>query len=80
MDISLKGKVAIVTGASLGIGKGIAKSYALHGAEVIICARGLKRLNEVAEDIEAVPVKKYGQFLAMSPKRVMCRGVGFKGD
>ena len=58
MDISLEGKVAIVTGASLGIGKGIAKSYALHGAEVIICARGLKRLNEVAEDIESSTGKK----------------------
>jgi len=52
MDIDLKGKIAIVTGASLGIGKGIAKKFSEHGAKVVICARGEERLNKVAAEIE----------------------------
>ena len=39
MDLGLKGKVAIVTGASDGIGKATAVRLALEGARVAICAR-----------------------------------------
>lgn len=48
----LKGKIAIVTGGSYGIGKGIAKLFAQEGATVIICARDGNRLKATAEDIE----------------------------
>ena len=40
MDLKLKGKKAIVTGASRGIGLAIAEALAAEGAEVAICARG----------------------------------------
>lgn len=48
----LDGKVAIVTGASRGIGAAIARQFAAAGASVVLCARKLEGLSEVAAAIE----------------------------
>ncbi len=53
MDLGLKGKVAIVTGGSDGIGKAAAMSMAREGARVAICARTASKLEEAAADIRA---------------------------
>lgn len=50
----LEGKVAIVTGASMGIGKAIAKAYAREGAKVVICSsKSVNELEETAAEIKA---------------------------
>lgn len=47
----LKGKNAVVTGASSGIGKAIAKAYISAGAKVIAIGRNAEKLNSVKEEI-----------------------------
>jgi NAD(P)-dependent dehydrogenase (short-subunit alcohol dehydrogenase family) len=47
----LKGKVAIVTGSSKGIGKGIAEAFAKEGCKVVINARAKERAEQVASII-----------------------------
>ena len=51
MDLGLKGKVALVAGASQGMGKATALGFAREGAKVAICARGEAALKEAAEMI-----------------------------
>jgi 3-oxoacyl-[acyl-carrier protein] reductase len=51
MDLGLKGKVALVAGASQGMGRATALGFAREGAKVAICARGETALNEAAEFI-----------------------------
>ena len=51
MDLRLEGKTALVTGASMGIGKGIAQALAREGVDVAICARHKESLDTAAEEI-----------------------------
>ncbi|MBE0624046.1 MAG: SDR family NAD(P)-dependent oxidoreductase [Burkholderiales bacterium] len=53
MDLGLKGKTAVVTGGSKGIGLETARCLAGEGVRVMICARRESALAEAAEDIRA---------------------------
>jgi 3-oxoacyl-[acyl-carrier protein] reductase len=51
MDLALRGKTAVVTGGSLGIGRAVALELAQEGVAVAILARDATRLTEAASDI-----------------------------
>jgi 3-oxoacyl-[acyl-carrier protein] reductase len=52
VDFGLKGKNAIVTGSSRGIGEAIARGLAMEGVNLTICSRNLEELRATAELIE----------------------------
>ncbi len=52
-DFSLADKVALITGASRGIGAAIARTYAAAGARVVLASRKQEALDEVAAQIQA---------------------------
>ena len=51
MDLGLAGKIALVTGASKGIGAAIALELATEGADLAICAREPGPLDEMARRV-----------------------------
>lgn len=51
MDLNLKGRLALVTGSSRGLGKAIAMALAMEGADVIINGRNREKLNQTALEI-----------------------------
>ena len=53
MDMQLQGKTALVTGASVGIGRGIALSLAAEGVRLALTARRIDKLQELAAEIAA---------------------------
>ena len=49
MDLGLKDRVAVITGASYGLGQAMAQRLVKEGARVVICARGEEQLNRTAQ-------------------------------
>ena len=60
MELGLKGKVAIITGSSRGLGKASAFALAEEGCQVVICSRGEETLNQAVAEAEGKGYKVLG--------------------
>lgn len=60
MDLHLKGKKAVVLGGTRGIGRAIADTLANEGADVAICARNAKQIEEAVAALRKAGVKATG--------------------
>ena len=65
---NLKGKTAIITGSSRGIGKAIAIRMAQYGAKVMISSRKIDACNKVVDEIKALGGEAYAQECNISSK------------
>lgn len=54
---NLKGRVAVVTGASSGLGRQMAEGFAHQGADLVLLARRIERLEEIKNELETLGVK-----------------------
>src|SRR4051812_20106476 len=63
MDLGLRGKTAVITGGSRGIGRAVAEAFASEGANVSICARKGEEVAAVVRTLEARGVRAWGQAL-----------------
>ena len=53
MDLALNGKVALITGASRGIGKSCALALAEEKCHIAICSRDKETLDKAAEELKS---------------------------
>lgn len=63
MDFGLKGKTAVITGGSKGIGRAIAETFAQEGANVSICARNDAEVAAVIANLKSKGVRAFGRTL-----------------
>ncbi len=59
MDLGLKGKTAIITGGSRGIGKAVAREFGREGVEVALVSRGIGDLEATAKELAAETGARY---------------------
>ena len=80
MQLSLKGKRAVVAGGSRGIGRSIALAFAQAGAAVSICARGRPALDTTAAEIKALGVKAHAGECDLADKAAIATYIAAAAD
>src|SRR5436189_5476720 len=73
MDLGMKGKKAIVTGGSEGIGKAVTRTLAREGVDVAICARRKEPLEAAAAEIAKETKRKIVAITCDLSKDADCR-------
>ena len=63
MDLGLKGKTAIITGGSRGIGKAVGREFGREGVDVALVSRSIEDLEATAKELAA---ETGGRFIAIA--------------
>jgi len=66
VDLGLRGKTALITGASRGLGRGIALALGQEGTNVVLCARGAEALAAAEAEVAALGVETHAVALDLS--------------
>src|SRR4029077_3227046 len=80
MDLELRGKKAIVTGASRGIGRAIAEALAAESVELGICARNRPALDEALLSLRAKGVRALGECVDVADGKALKAWITRTGD
>jgi 3-oxoacyl-[acyl-carrier protein] reductase len=80
MHLGLKGKKAIVTGASRGIGRAIAELLASEGCDLAICSRNQAQVDEATKALSAKGIKAIGSTVDVADLEAQRRWIAASGE
>lgn len=79
MDLGLKGKRAVITGGSKGIGRAVADGFAKEGADVAICARNAGEVASTVAALKGQGIKAFGSALDVADGPALTAWVAASG-